>query len=285
VHVGSENIGFTADDEAMRRLYDVSLALGLPSTATVMSRTSIGQSFLSCGMAWELLEVPSIISQFPDERPLLVLADRQHLRVADDRLLEFADSIAGDDRFTWYSLPLSAFEDAVRANAEEANVLAKSCIFDANGTMTNDSLHQVALDDSTYQVRFSRGWSKLFERSVMNEWKNDTIKISFWVTDFKRDLIPRTVVEYIQYDGQHSVVDYQTEFMGKRVVGVRGDDALVEYTLLIKPNAQTISMAIENKLIQGHSIQINSILIRPQRTNCRILRGENESLNNRNYSR
>ena len=119
----------------------------------------------------------------------------------------------------------------------------------------------------------------------MNEWKNDTIKISFWVTDFKRDLIPRTVVEYIQYDGQHSVVDYQTEFMGKRVVGVRGDDALVEYTLLIKPNAQTISMAIENKLIQGHSIQINSILIRPQRTNCRILRGENESLNNRNYSR
>ncbi|MFM7725782.1 MAG: hypothetical protein ACKO7B_03710, partial [Flavobacteriales bacterium] len=285
VHVGSENIGFIADDEAMRRLYDASLALGMPSTATVMSRTSIGQSFLSCGMAWELMEVPAIVSQFPDQRPLLVLADGEHLSDSDMRLLQFADSLSSDGRFTWYALPLNAFDDALRVNREESNAVAASCVFGTNETMCDDSLQRFVIDDSTYRVRFTRGWTRLFEKPIMSGWEKDTVKISFWVTDFKRDLIPRTSVECIQFDGEHEVVDYQTEFMGKRLVGMRGDDALVEYTLCMKPSAKSISLAVENKLIQGHSIQINSVLIRPQRTNCRILRGENESLNNRNYSR
>jgi len=81
------------------------------------------------------------------------------------------------------------------------------------------------------------------------------------------------------------VVDYQTEFMGKRVIGLRGANALVEYTLPVQPGCTAISMSVENKLIQGQNLQINSFLWRPQSMNCRILRSENHSLNNRNYSR
>jgi hypothetical protein len=146
-------------------------------------------------------------------------------------------------------------------------------------------LGQFVYADTTHTVRFSRGWTKLFQQASLPEWQSDTVAVSFWVSDFSRDLIPRTVVEFIQYDASQKVIDYQTEFMGKRVVGMRGTDALVEYTLNIQSECSAISMAIENKLIQGQSIQINSFLMRPQSMNCRILRNENESLNNRNYSR
>ena len=285
VHIGSENIGFTASDDAMRTLYDASYALGLPSSATVMSRTSLSQSFLSCAMEWELMETPAIIKQLPDSRPLLVLADQEKLSQRHRTLLALADSLFADGKFVWYSLPLTAFEEAQRLNEQRARELAGACAFGKNGEWSDDSLRRFVYADTTHTVRFSRGWTKLFQQASLPEWQSDTVAVSFWVSDFSRDLIPRTVVEFIQYDASQKVIDYQTEFMGKRVVGMRGTDALVEYTLNIQPECSAISMAIENKLIQGQSIQINSFLMRPQSMNCRILRNENESLNNRNYSR
>jgi hypothetical protein len=285
VHIGSENIGFTASDDAMRALYDASYALGLPSTATVMSRTSLSQSFLSCSMEWEIMETPAIIQQLPDSRPLLVLADQEKLSERHRTLLALADSLFADGKFVWYSLPLTAFEEAQRLNEQRSRDLADACVFGANGEWCDDSLGQFIYADTTHTVRFSRGWTKLFQQASLPEWRADTVAVSFWVSDFSRDLIPRTVVEFIQYDASQKVIDYQTEFMGKRVVGMRGTDALVEYTLNIQPECSAISMAIENKLIQGQSVQINSFLMRPQSMNCRILRNENESLNNRNFSR
>jgi hypothetical protein len=284
VHVGSENIGFTAADEAMQKLYDASLALHLPSTATVMSRTSLSESFLSCGMAWELMETPAIVANFPDDRPLLVLADMNHLQESDRKLLAYADSIYGDGRFNWYALPLTAFGSVLRSNQERANEVLKTCTYGSEHVSCNDSLQRFSYSDTTYAVRFSRGWTRLFEKPLPVAWKSDTCKVSFWVKDFTRDVLPRTVLEIIQYDADHAVVDYQTEFMGKRIIGMRGGDALIEYTLSVKENAVAYSVAIENKLIQGQPIEINSMLVRPQWMNCRILRGGKEMLNNRIYS-
>ena len=285
VHVGSENIGFTSDDEAMRRLYDASYTLGMPSTATVMSRTSLSQSFLSCAMEWEIMETPAIVSQFPDQRPLLVLVDREHIQERHERLLSFAEKLHSDGRFEWYSMPLSAFEDVRQLNEMDAQQKMSACVYGVTGEWVNDSVNKVVYNDTTLSVRFSRGWLKLLEQPCLPEWTSDTLAVSFWVSNFTRDLIPRTVVEFIQYNSAREVVDYQTEFMGKRVIGIRGANALVEYTLPIQPGCAAISMSIENKLIQGQSLQINSLLWRPQSMNCRILRTDYESLNNRNYSR
>jgi hypothetical protein len=285
VHIGSENIGFTAEDEAMRRLYDASYALGIPSTATVMSRTSLSQSFLSCGLEWEIMEEPAIVHQFPDQRPLLVLVDREHIQERHERLLSFAEKLHSDSRFEWYSLPLSAFEEVRQLNERDAQQKLSACIYGANGAWMNDSLNTFVQNDTTHSVRFSRGWLNIMEQPCLPQWASDTLAVSFWVSDFTRDLIPRTVVEFIQYNLAGEVVDYQTEFMGKRVIGLRGANALVEYTLPVQPGCTAISMSVENKLIQGQNLQINSFLWRPQSMNCRILRSENHSLNNRNYSR
>lgn len=285
MHVGSENIGFTARDEAMRLLYDASFALGLPSTATVMSRTSLGESFLSCAMEWEIMEVPPILDRFSDDRPLLVLADMEHLDDQHRRLLAHADSLFSEGLFTWYELPISAFADVQRENLSRAVQESEKCIYGSQEAFCDDSLSRFMFRDTTFTVRYSRGWSKLFVQDCLPEWKGDTLLVSFWVSDFKRDLIPRTVVELIQYDAAQKVVDYQSEFMGKRVVGLRGKDALIEYSLNIHPDCDAISLAIENKLVQGSSVQINSFLMRPTSMNCRILRNDSESLNNRNYSR
>jgi hypothetical protein len=284
-HIGSENIGFTADDDAMRRLYDASYALAMPSTATVMSRTSLGQSFLSCAMEWEIMQTPEILGQFPDQRPLLAVVDREHIQERHRKLLMFSDSLYADGRFGFYSLPLSAFEKVRALNENQSREVLRKCVYGNEGRWSDDSLKQFVFVDSTRDIHFSHGWRKVLQQSCLTEWRGDTLAVSFWVKDFIRDLVPRTVVEFIQFDEAKKVVDYQTEFMGKRVIGMRGSDALVEYTLIIHPACTEISMAAENKLIQGCIAQINSLLLRPQSMNCRILRNENESLNNRYYSR
>jgi hypothetical protein len=236
-------------------------------------------------MEWELMETPAIIDYLPDSRPLLVLADKERLSDRHRTLLTMADSLFADGKFVWYAMPLSAFEDAQRLNEQRVRDLRSACVFGANGEWSDDSLRRFVYADTTHTFRFPHGWTKLFQQVCLPEWRSDTLAVSFWVSEFPRDLIPRTVVEFIQYDASQKVIDYQTEFMGKRVVGMRGTGALVEYTLNIQPECTAISMAIENKITQGQSIQINSFLMRPLSMNCRILRNENESLNNRNYSR
>jgi hypothetical protein len=138
--------------------------------------------------------------------------------------------------------------------------------------------------DTTLSVTFTHGWRRLLEVPIDERWKDREMVISFWVEDFRRDLIPRSVLEVIQFVGEKSV-DYQTEFLGKRIVGMRKGSALVEYRLRVKPDADRLTLAIENKLIQGSTLEINSLLIQPIQSNCRILRHGKESLNNRIYSR
>ena len=285
VHVGSENIGAVGSDEAMQALYQTSLQTGLPTTATVMSRTSVSQAFLSCGMTWELMEVPAIVGQFSDNRPLLVVADSSHMRESDRQLLQFAEPLFTNDRISYFSLPTAAFDSALSANAARAEQLAKECTASLSDELFGDSLSVGSVYlDTTLSITFTHGWRRLLELPIDERWKNREMVISFWVEDFRRDLISRSVLEVIQFAAEKSV-DYQTEFLGKRIVGMRNGSALVEYRLRVKPDADRITLAIENKLIQGSVLEINSLLIQPIQSNCRILRHGKESLNNRIYSR
>jgi hypothetical protein len=285
VHVGSENIGATGSDEAMRELYQASLQTGLPTTATVMSRTSLSQSFRSCAMAWELMEVPAILQEFPDKRPLLVIADRAHVRPVDEQLLQFAQPVLSHGEMDYFELPLAAFDSVLAANANRAEHFAEACTVAVNPQLMVDTLAEACLFlDSTLSVIFTHGWRPLAEFKMNEAWKGQEMAVSFWVEDFSRDLIPRSILEVIQFSGERSV-DYQTEFLGKRIIGMRQGRALVEYRLLVHPEADRLTLAIENKLIQGSTLEINSLLIRPIASNCRILRHGKESLNNRIYSR
>ncbi len=285
VHVGSENIGFTGSDEAMQSLYQASLQMRLPTTATVMSRTSLSQSFSSCSMAWDLMQRPTIVDAFPDKRPLLILADTMHLKPQDRLLLRHASHLKNVNGMAFYSLPLDAFEAALADNAQMADSSAAHCGIASGSAMLVDDIRWGSLYvDTTWNLKFNRSWQRLFEIPVDSAWLGREVAISFWVKDFTRDLLPRSVVEVIQFNGEKSV-DYQTEFLGKRIIGMRDKNALVEYYTTIKAGASRITLAIENKLIQGTTIEINSMLVRPVGANCRILHHGKESLNNRIYSR
>ncbi|MFN5619761.1 MAG: hypothetical protein ACK478_00525 [Flavobacteriales bacterium] len=285
VHVGSENIGAVGSDEAMRMLYQTSLQTGLPTTAAVMSRTSVSQAFLSCALSWEIMEMPSLVEQFPDSRPLLVLADTANLHDADKQVLHFAKPLFNLNSIAFYELPVNAFDSVLSANAGRAEQRAQDCTRPLSEELWGDSLSQgCAYLDSSIQVTFSHGWKRLLELPVDAQLRDREVEISFWVENFRRDLIPRSVLEITQLAGEKSV-DYQTEFLGKRLVGMRNGRALLAYRLRIKPDADVIRLAIENKLIQGTNLEINSILVRPEQANCRILHHGKESLNNRIYSR
>jgi hypothetical protein len=285
VHVGSENIGFTGSDEAMQSLYQASLQMRLPTTAAVMSRTSLSQSFSSCNMAWDLMQRPTIVNAFPDKRPMLVIADTIHLKPQDRLLLHHAKHLKSVNGMAYYSLPLDAFEAVLSDNARMAESSAAQCTIASGSAMLVDDVRWGSLYlDTTWNLNFNRSWQRLRELPVDSAWQGKEVAISFWVKDFTRDLLPRSVLEVAQFAGEKSV-EYQIEFMGKRIIGMRDNDALLEYYTTIEPGATRITLALENKLIQGETIEINSMLVRPVGANCRILRHGKESLNNRIYSR
>lgn len=285
VHVGSENIGSAGSDEAMRELYQTSLLTGLPTTATVMSRTSLSQAFASCCLSWELMEPPAILSMLHDSRPFLIIADTAHLDAEDIILLKYARPIMERNGFAYYELPLHAYDSVRVFSAGAAREKAYSCLKIHSPAMLTDSIGMVSYyNDTIRDITFSRGWKKMLDIPVQQKWRGASVALSFWVADFSRDLIPRSVLEIAQFNENKSVA-YTTEFLGKRVVGTRDANALIEYIVQVDEHADRLTLALENKLLQGSHLQINSILIRPLSANCRILHHGNESLNNRIYSR
>ncbi|MBL0316150.1 MAG: hypothetical protein IPP69_10365 [Flavobacteriales bacterium] len=138
------------------------------------------------------------------------------------------------------------------------------------------------VDDTVFVGQFNFNWIRWKELDIDSTWRGKKVKISFYVDQFAVDLLPRTVLEVVQKNGEKTT-GYFTEFIGKRFVGMKDDSALIECEIPIDSTSQKLVLSFENKLITGKNIHCRDLQICPEGVDCLILRGEKRFLNNRNY--
>lgn len=280
IHVGSENIWLPETGEMSKHVMNLSLRLKLPTFATIMSRTSLAQTYKSIALGHELMERPEILKDLPDQRPLLLVCDTSHMSPAQLKLLHWGKHLYDEDIYSFYELPLSAFDTQRISNIVGAS--ENGFQFDEN-VFISDSTEVVIADQGDTTFVMDEFW-KVYKREVIPaSWAGRKVKVSLWIKNFTQDLTPRTVMEIVQRDGE-KVLKYDAEILGKRFIGMLKGDALVEYEVEINPEARELTIAFQNKLVPGREIQPFLLLIRPEDVICTILHHGNYIRNNRRYS-
>jgi len=128
----------------------------------------------------------------------------------------------------------------------------------------------------------SYDWVTMLEREIPSNWQGKKMVISFWIKNFKRDLIPRTTLEVIQKNGEETT-GYMVQTFDGRYVATRGEDALVEYQIDFDPTTTSIKFSLQNKLLKGVELEYSDLIIRPEGVDCLILQPKSRRYNNRIY--
>jgi len=85
-HVGSENLWLDMDFALFRKVQLTGFVHGIPDMGVNMSRSSIGQMLKSVQLTLPPGEVPQILADLPDNRPLLLFTEQ---RLWDEMLLKY----------------------------------------------------------------------------------------------------------------------------------------------------------------------------------------------------
>lgn len=117
-HMGSENVWIDFDYAHFQKVQTVALQSGVPDMGVNMSRTSVGQTFRSVQLSMEPGEIPRILSDLADERPLALLLDPKRwdgkVKERGAVLLQKAKPVFQNDDLHVYELHPDSLRAAVR---------------------------------------------------------------------------------------------------------------------------------------------------------------------------
>ncbi|MFZ4542937.1 MAG: hypothetical protein ACOYOA_02735 [Saprospiraceae bacterium] len=134
-HLGAEYIGLEAGYPSPAYDLLASYYSGLPTMGSMMSRTSWKQAISSVPLGLDLYREPAVLRNLPDQRPLLVLENKEWHKAIDWRynaILTKATKIHENNGFVLYELPVSAYQTLI----EEKSIAIKN-------EAENIKLHQV----------------------------------------------------------------------------------------------------------------------------------------------
>ena len=258
--IGSENVGSDAPGALKSACYDLSAKTGLPMIAASMSRTSLSQTFQNLALTQPLFHFPEVLNTWRerDGRPFLLLVDPsiKH-RYHEQLLIDHSDSVATWHGFTCRRLPWDAWS-TIHATMQKRRAQVDPAAY--NDGVWVDSTQWMLNDMSSKTLRFNHSWSRVGEYPIPETWWGDSVIVQMEVSDFTRDLIPRTFVEMVQMNGE-SLVRYESEMLGKRYVYADQGTSIVQYPMRIRNEARTLRISAENKLIQGDTLRLKNLII------------------------
>jgi hypothetical protein len=164
-HMGSENIWFDFDGDHYRRVQATALVTGTPDMGVNMSRTSATQATRSVQLALEPGEVPAILDDMPDSRPLALLINPKSwddVRRRYPHLLRGARMMYEHNDLHVYHLSLDSLRSSVREHCRRvAQDMASRTLYPIPGSAwrstqpTKDFYHITfdSLNEAAYQFR------------------------------------------------------------------------------------------------------------------------------------
>jgi hypothetical protein len=282
-HIGSENVVTDCDPAFKNYIYDLSIKTGLPTFAASMSRTSLTQAFSNIALSQELLEVPQVLNELPNQLPLLIVCDTNLALPHQKDMLNHAKSVFNDRHYELYEITPEEIRDYFEFSKQEKLQLDTSkYTMQSEGVWLTNKQEDVLIMDETYLQKFDFDWKRCKEEVIPASWKGKNVVVSFWVKNFKQDLLPRTSLEIIQKCGENNC-GYFVEYIGKRFVAMQNGNALIECVIPVDPAAEKMLISFQNKLLIGYEMTCDQFMIRPESADCLILRNENQRWNNRIY--
>lgn len=299
IHVGSENIWMVpSENKIMKNVFIVSLKTGLPTTMSMLSRTSLSQTFKSIQPFQEPYNPLKIVNDFHNQKPFLVLANESQLNENEKELLSQCSKLYETQNYNVYQLNyqvLQHYTDSLFIKKE--NEYSQTKKFDFNGFQSNDSLNKFLLygfdDQKSENIFFGKG---AYEGLIKNEnllfkgkipfAKDEKCVFSFWMNNFTTDLYPRSTLELKKSDSLGNTYHIDTLNLGQELKIIDGSWALIEDTFRLKKTSDILQISLKNKeLPQTAPLNVDELLIRANSTNVyrTDIKTKEIWINNRTY--
>jgi len=279
LNVGSENVWIEEESDLLKYVFIVSLKSGLQTTAVILSRTSLSQTYKNISLVLEPYKKLEIVKDMPDMKPFLVMAQSDKINEREKYLLSKCRYLLQTPNYAVYELPYSVLQhytDSLYINTE--NEFKKAKTYSIGDYYSTDSVRNFvhinydSIPDSiTYSGKgaYSGNINKynvLYEGSIPN-YKDSNYVFSFWMYNFTTDLYPRSTIEIAFKDNTGNIykVDYSAPLHMLKTL----DDkwALLEQPIKIKHASDKIKITLWNEdLGKNNRIIIDEFWLRPVST-------------------
>lgn len=298
-HTGSENIGCESLCNSAFNTFWVSLKTGIPTNGSLMSRTSIKQSFNNISIILEPYKNLNLQNDLPSLKPFLLVVDKcGELKETERILLKKSEYICSAKNIDFYLLPVNELFNLADSLYSNCTKEMSSIKYNVDGFISSDSLKNFVFKDfnkiksGTYYNGGGSYFGKASEYNRIYEGflplvdTSGNYILSFWFGKIQTDLYPRTNFEFAIFDstGQCIFSDYKS--INSIVKIVDNNWALAEYSFKLPFCNNKISVTLWNdQLFSDDTLFVDNLLIRKQN---KILykQGSRNSVfkNNRYYS-
>lgn len=267
-HIGSENLTMDTRCESLKHAADVSLSTGLPMSAVALSRNSARQSINQMQMHFPEYRPLRVLNDYPDERPLLlVAADNCVLNASDKLLVSKAKYIFRDKLSLYYSLPFSELQAYGTAATNNTLDLVKNLEIAQKG-----QYHYNSFNDSPANG-YSRGGLKSLpgnELIIFNDiLPADTVTeyiISFWAF-CGNNPYGLSSIQINEFSPSGEKINDLSNAFYLIAKQIDGEWVLMEQKFKLKQPGNRVQVILLNPNLKEESIYADELLIRPEGKN------------------
>ncbi len=274
-HVGSENTWIDGGCDIINRTFTIIRNSGLPSVGTMLSRTSINQTFENVQFMLGPVSAYTDMSRFPNKKPFLLLAANcEMLSSFEKELIARAKQIDSLDLFGIYELPFESFSEVADSIADITKQEFKtSSLFKHQMLRSTDSMKTFVFmnfDSLSAPVSYvgegcysSPGKESgiVFSGNLPRADTSFRYRLSFWLNDIRSDLYARTLIRLIEKDENGIEVNNQSWQAFKAIEKIDGSWALINVEFQLKDPSDEITVIINNRLLGNKNIYIDNLLI------------------------
>lgn len=274
-HVGSENIWIDAGYNSLENTLIASIKTHLPTTAVMMGRTSISQTYRNYALVMEPLHEYEILNDFKSQKDILLMIMKGYKPNLDEqRIQNTSVFLLGNDLFDLYRLPFDSLKQIPRQfHARELADFIPEKLIRKDQFLISDTVSFFSYQDYNNEVNpaFSgagahalkvKDWNTLFEAPMNKAKKGETYLVSFWQKDFRHDAYPRFNIEIAQSDVKGQNLDYFYSDIHRYMRANDGDWALYEIPINVKEDNVQLKISIRNKVLRKADYVIDELLIR-----------------------
>ena len=286
-HGGSENVSRKDRGEIGKNTMVASLLTGLPTTAVMMSRTSLSQTLKNMQLVLEPYAAYDIIPEFKSNKPFLLWIEKREIVTEDEQaLIDQATIIYEDAEVTLGELPIIGFYNVLNDKFLAARTEAyDSTLHSIAGFLTRDSVLNFYHEYEVNEAGMIEQWiTRNTEGNIKdkNVIFNATLPLqdttmyilSIWVK-LNEDQHPTSRIYFDELDKTGTIVFDESWSYGELLKLIDHDWALLEYHF--KPHAKenTMRFTITKPTYQDMTVYWNDLLIRPQGNDIYYLRENN----------
>lgn len=296
-NVGTDNFNAKVEGRIQQKSLSLSMETGLPSMASMGNRSSVSRAYRLFQTVTEPYEVPAILEDFKNDKPILLMVDTNHIE-AFPYLEQGTRFLAEADEMRYYELPLSGFQEriAVRKAAIAKRLAEDSTLFAKDDFLLTDSsavvLHKSFDEQQSSQTYQGQGALSLnistkntiFTSSLAGFKKDSLAVLSFWTHDLRKFPVANTFLEIRMLHPETKAVIWRRKPQIRYLLSAMANSgwSLVEISIPIYEASGTLEVSIVNEAMTEQDFVVDELMIRPEGVD---VYQENQSLfwNNRWY--